>query len=74
MMRERDNRTRDIIDTVTEARASHGIFDADSDVVQYGALNEQSQVVDCTLDDDIMFQWTDLSSNPQYVIGNEVRN
>lgn len=44
-------------------------------LLQYAALNAQSQREQCCEDDEVpsLFQWADISTDPQFVIGNEVQ-
>ena len=35
-------------------------------------LNGESKLLPCDIDDEVNFQWSDLSTNPHFVIGNEV--
>lgn len=71
----RDSGLGSITEYVTGARAKSNVFDAESDINQYGPLNEASPVVPCTELDDVTFQWSDpgLSTNTpsKYIIGNE---
>ena len=71
-MLEREKDLENIVEAVIDARAASGIYDAESDVTQYGLLNSQTSLRPCQPDDEVSFQYSDVASCPQYVIGNEV--
>ena len=71
-MIERDKELENIVEAVIDARGACGVYDAESDVTQYGLLNSQTPLRPCQPDDEVSFQYSDVGSGPQYVIGNEV--